>query len=303
MHRLREREHDHPSATFPGLPPFPGAHLPRAPTVTASDTVSSVVTTLRTSLVGWSRQAVEFVYPPVCVRCASPLPGTNPGDVRRLPSQCRFCNDCRELLRCPFEHMCLTCGAPVGPHLQTWGCRHCRGDRFAFERVVALGVYDQQLQSCCQRVKEPYGQPLTAGLSELLWEAHEATLTAADIDLVIPVPHHWWDRATGGQQPPVTIGSVLARRLSIPLTTHILAKRRRTTAQSSLSPTRRRRNLRGAFGMTGSARLDGLSVLLTDDILTTGTTADRAADVLRKAGAQRVLVAVLARGLGQSSRL
>jgi predicted amidophosphoribosyltransferase len=59
--------------------------------------------------------------------------------------------------------------------------------------------------------------------------------------------------------------------------------------------------LRDAFRVVGGTRLTGLTVLLADDVLTTGTTADRAARALQDAGADRVLVAVLARGIGQPS--
>lgn len=213
----------------------------------------------------------------------------------------RFCVRCRDKLRCRIEHACLSCGAPVGPNLQGWKCRLCRKDDFAFDGVVALGVYESDLKAACQRAKEPYGAPVAAGLSELLFEAHEATFTAAELDVVIPVPHHWWERLTQPHRPPMTMAGVISRRLSIPMATHILAKRRRTPPQSSLSPVRRRKNLRDAFCVAGAQQLEGTNVLLTDDILTTGTTADRAARALKQAGVQRVLVAVLARGIGRRS--
>jgi predicted amidophosphoribosyltransferase len=259
--------------------------------------VTSVIRTLRTSVIDWSRSAVGLVYPPLCVACGSELPER----ADAVPGHQRFCERCLGQLRCRIDRACLSCGAPVGPHLQGWKCRHCRMDEFAFERVVALGVYESALRGACQRAKEPNGGPLTAGLSDLLLEAHEATFCEARIDLILPVPHHWWERLTQPHLPPVTMASVLSRRLSIPMGTHILAKRRRTPAQSSLPPARRRRNLRDAFSVTGGQRLEGRTVLLTDDILTTGTTADRAARVLKQAGARRVLVAVLARGIGRSS--
>lgn len=259
--------------------------------------MTSVLRTIRTSAADLGRSAVEFVYPPACVACGGELSGCEEG----LFSRQRFCDTCYGRLRCRIERACLSCGAPVGPHLQGWKCRHCRKDDFAFERVLALGVYESALKSACQRAKEPHGGPLTAGLSELLYEGQEAALGEADIDLIVPVPHHWWERLTQRHLSPVTIASVLSRRLSIPQGTHILAKRRRTPTQSSLPPASRRRNLRDAFCVTDGRRLEGLSVLLTDDILTTGTTADRVARVLRQAGARRVLVAVLARGIGQSS--
>jgi predicted amidophosphoribosyltransferase len=65
-----------------------------------------------------------------------------------------------------------------------------------------------------------------------------------------------------------------------------------------LTPTARRENLKHAFHIGGQARLDGLRVLLVDDVLTTGTTAHRAARLLREAGAEQVYVVVVARGIG-----
>lgn len=248
---------------------------------------------LRNSLASWGRDAAGFLYPAVCVRCNQSLS-------ERASSQ-RFCRTCVDLLACRIDYACLTCGAPVGPHLETWGCRHCREDCFAFDRVLALGVYDQELKRCCQRSKDAFEAPLAAGLAELLWEAHGVTLADAEIDVVVPVPHHLWERLTRRHLPPVTLSRILARRLSIPLAPHILTKRRRTPAQSSLPPSKRRKNLKDAFRIAGGATLDGRTVLLVDDILTTGTTADQAARVLKDAGAARVLVAVVARGLGRST--
>lgn len=262
--------------------------------------VTSLVTTLCDAVTDWTREAVELVYPPTCVACGTALPSELARQEPHAGLGMRaFCSACYEQLRCRVDRSCQSCGAPVGPHLPTRNCRHCRNDRFAFDRVVALGVYQESLQNCCQRAKESFGRPIAAGLTGLLWDAHGPALRAANIDVVIPIPHHWWDRATGGVQPPVTIGRVLARQLSIPMATHILAKRRRTPAQSSLPPARRRTNLRNAFELVGRQQLGGLSVLLTDDILTTGTTANRAAHLLKEAGVARIFVAVLARGLGQ----
>lgn len=247
------------------------------------------------------RDTWEMVYPPVCVRCHASLESPRGNGNGLSAAERWFCSECYQLLRCRITNACRTCGAPVGPHLEAGGCPHCRGDRFAFDGVVALGVYEGELQRCCTQIKEPIQGPLAAGLTELLWEAHASTLTGWAIDLLVSVPHHWIERTTRPHLPPQTMATVLSRRLSRPMATHILAKRRRTPVQASLTPTRRRRNLKGAFTVTGRAELDGQTVLVADDILTTGTTAHRVAGVLKEAGARRVLVAVLARGLGQSA--
>jgi predicted amidophosphoribosyltransferase len=191
----------------------------------------------------------------------------------------------------------------VGPYLDTsQGCVHCRSDRFAFERVVSLGVYDGALRSACLLAKGPGGAPLATGLAELLWSRIKDDLGTAGIHVVIPVPHHWTSRLRHGHFPPVTIGRVLARRLNARWHTHILAKVRRTPSQVSLPVTDRRNNLRGAFRVVGGSRLNGLTILLVDDVLTTGTTSHRAATELNKAGASRVLVAVIARAIVHTAR-
>ncbi|MEX1096485.1 MAG: phosphoribosyltransferase family protein, partial [Planctomycetales bacterium] len=127
---------------------------------------------------------------------------------------------------------------------------------------------------------------------------HGKAPRAADAACVVPVPHHWTDRLRGRPNAAETVALVLARRLRVEFAGSILCKTRRTPAQASLTPAQRRTNLRRAFRARGRIPA-GITVLLVDDILTTGTTAHEAARHLRSAGAERVLVAVLARGLGR----
>ncbi|MBX3436976.1 MAG: ComF family protein [Planctomycetaceae bacterium] len=251
-----------------------------------------------------TRDAVNFVYPRSCVRCDTPLSESDAGFASNDEAfVSRFCRDCHRMLCCSIALPCLRCGAPVGPHLNTEnGCRHCRRDQFQFDRVFALGIYEDALRACCLRVKQGSGGPLTAGLTDLLWTAYREEWSGLGIDLVVPIPHSWFQRAARRHLPPVTMSHVLARRLKVPQELHILSKPRHTPAQTSLTPAGRRTNLRNAFRIDGGARLDGLTILLTDDILTTGTTADRATRVLKDAGAKRIHVVVIARGVGQSSR-
>ncbi|MCH7688446.1 MAG: ComF family protein [Planctomycetes bacterium] len=242
------------------------------------------------------RSGVDFLYPPCCLLCG--------GDVFEHPESRKFrpsfCDDCRAGLIWDYEDSCQRCAAPVGPHLDTTaGCIHCRGDRFAFEKVVRLGVYEGLLKQACRHAKNSYSQPLAAALGELLWEWDGEELHQAGVDLVVPIPQYWTRRFQRSHNPAETLGRVLARRLQVEFHTHILTKVRRTPAQSSLTPPQRRANLRGAFRVRRASELKGRSVLLVDDVFTTGTTANEASKVLRKAGAERVVVAVSARGLGR----
>lgn len=91
----------------------------------------------------------------------------------------------------------------------------------------------------------------------------------------------------------------VSRRLNVPCYPEIVWKTRRTPRQSTLNPTKRRANLRKAFAVELPRELAGQTVLLVDDVLTTGTTANEVAKALRKAGAGTVVAGVVARGIGR----
>ncbi|MBW3541476.1 MAG: hypothetical protein KY476_14510 [Planctomycetes bacterium] len=243
------------------------------------------------------RAGVETIYPSYCPRC-----GTNAlqfaTPTKGLP---RLCHPCAASLAPPVADFCRRCGAPVGPHLDTsGGCLHCCDDRFAFDTVIALGVYRNELRSACLRAKQPGSEILTAALATLLWERNSSTLQDGRFDAVVPVPRHWTDRLGRRHHSPGTLGRALARLLQIRFDGRVLRKVRRTPRQANLTVTERRANLRNAFRARRSKRLAGRRILLVDDVLTTGTTAHRTSRLLRQAGAASVSVAVLARGIGGS---
>jgi len=161
-----------------------------------------------------------------------------------------------------------------------------------------MGVYQNLLKSVCRRVKRLDGRIIASAAADLLWDRVGPELDEAGIDLVIPIPHHWTQRISHRQFASSSVAEVLARRLQGDFCARILAKVRRTPPQSGLTATARRKNLRKAFRARSRSVLSGRSVLLVDDILTTGTTAHEASKALRQAGVDRVVVAVLARGLG-----
>jgi ComF family protein len=233
--------------------------------------------------------ALDFVYPPACAICESPLSrGTG------------VCDDCRCELVDSSTNICLRCCAPVGPYLNTeQGCVHCLTDRFAFDRVLAAGVYDGPLRKAVLLAKHAHSTTVSRALAGLLLDRWEQGLRAARCDVVIPVPLHWTSRVARTQCAAEGVAVQLARRLGLPLDRNVLRKVRRTPPQSSLTPTQRRDNLKQAFRLSHGVRLDGCRVLLVDDVLTTGTTAHRAAQVLCRGGAEIVTVAVVARGLGR----
>jgi predicted amidophosphoribosyltransferase len=155
----------------------------------------------------------------------------------------------------------------------------------------------------CLAAKRPRSEEMVAALADLLWQREEEALRAARADLVIPVPHHWRENMAASPHAPETLAAVLSRRLRVDLATHILAKARRTDKQSELPSSRRRTNLKGAFHVPRRfhSDLDRRRILLVDDVLTTGTTADEATKALLAGSASSVAVTVIARALGRKT--
>jgi len=245
-----------------------------------------------------ARGAVDFVFPPACRLCAAELPEAPLASA--LPNRSPFCDTCRKELLLTRGRACIRCGAAIGPYLDpTAPCSFCRNEKYAFERVVRLAVYDGSVRAACLQSKNRGAEPLSAALAQLLWECEFENLQSAKVDVVVPIPHHWVRRFYRPHNPAETLASVWAARLQVPLATHILRKCRWTRPQARLSPHERRGNLRNAFQAASAQGLAGSAVLLADDVMTTGTTAHEAAKVLTQSGAARVVVAVIARGLGR----
>ena len=116
-----------------------------------------------------------------------------------------------------------------------------------------------------------------------------------DHDLVVPVPLHLERLRWRGFNQALSLARALVPRGDARLAPMALVRQRATAAQVGLGEADRRHNIRGAFAVSDRARVRGRRVLLVDDVMTTGATADECAGTLRRAGARQVDVLVLAR--------
>lgn len=229
----------------------------------------------------------DSLSPPVCAFCRA---DTGPLAVGRL------CRPCVAELTVQQGEMCRRCGADVPPsRLGQEGCPSCARQRFAFQKVVALGEYEGALREAVLRTKRGGAFPLSLGLAELLVQRRIAALRDPVPDVVVPVPMYWTRRIDRGHSTPEIVAEVLAAGLGIPTWRRGLVVCRNLRKQSQLSTADRRRNVRGAFRVRRGYRFQGRHVLLVDDVLTSGATCDELSRVLRQAGAAGVQVAVLAR--------
>jgi len=254
-----------------------------------------------------TRPALEslarLAYPEQCLLCGQPL-GV---DYRHV------CAACSERLPWIGPHACPVCGEQVGEYAATdKGCAECRGHAFQFERAVAPFRYEGRVRELILQFKYGRRPSLAYALGDLLGDFLAQGGLSQEVDALAPVPLHWRRRFARGFNQARLIALEVGQRFSLPVLTGLLCRRVSTRSQTTFSRTQRRTNVRGAFVIAGSetdanplrrllARLkrppsvQGLRLLLIDDVLTTGSTASECARILRNAGATRVLVATLAR--------
>jgi ComF family protein len=239
---------------------------------------------------GFPGAALDLVFPATCLSCGGQMDAGSPG------ANDLFCSTCVG----EFAFVaagCERCAAPLPP--AGAGCLHCNGRRFWFHAAVAAGRYTGRLRELVLRMKRSDENPVSLAMGKLIWQRCGPRLTAAGIDLVVPVPMHWRRRMAHGTNSAALLAEVLAGRLRLPAAYRILRRRRHTAPQFSLSTRERRANVRGAFSVRAGKRLEGAHVLLVDDIMTSGATCNEAARILRDAGARRVTVVVAARATSQ----
>jgi ComF family protein len=207
---------------------------------------------------------VGVVSPPCCAACDSP---TRPGAI--------FCNDCGPPPRCPHELPPFT---------------------------LAGGRYAPPLSTAIRRMKFGSRSDLAARLLPLLVQALGAADSLASAEpadeLALPVPLHSSRLIERGFNPAALLAKGLARHCNLRFGARVLVRSRATLAQSRLSRAERSHNVQGAFairtGVRGGAPLAGRSVVLVDDVITTGATVDACRRVLYAAGCVRVRVVALA---------
>jgi ComF family protein len=228
---------------------------------------------------------LQLLYPGVCFVCDRAL----------SPDQARFCTACRHTLTTDPHPSCPRCAATVGPFVNLeGGCTHCRGTPLHFEQAVRLGPYEGLLREVILRLKHSTGETLADVLGELWAEHSETRLRSLRADSVVPIPLHWRRRLQRGYNQSEALARALAARLRVPCQPSWLRRTRHTPFQTQQTPSLRPENVRGAFACRSGLALRGKTILLVDDVLTTGSTLSEAARSLRAAGAGRVVVAVLA---------
>jgi ComF family protein len=173
-------------------------------------------------------------------------------------------------------------------------CGRCLLGRFYFDKARSVALYDGLLRDMLHRFKYEGRLNLGEALSRILVDNLPNDLDG--FDLVLPVPLHIEKLRKREYNQSVILGIGLATRLRIPLDPFTLRKIRETRPQFEIeNEDERRRNVKGAFSVVDGRKIKKKSILLIDDVFTTGSTVNECARVLFESGAFRVQVLTLMR--------
>jgi len=230
----------------------------------------------------WFDALLAVLLAPACAACGVPLPHPTRGCV------CESCWSAVASLRPPLCHACGGALLPA-PHNALSVCPDCLRHPPVVDRARAIGVHDGSLRAIIHAFKYGGHRSLARPLAERM-RAAGATLVA-ESRAAIPVPLHRSRRRSRGFNQ----AGDLARHLGLPVA-HALVRIRDTSTQTALPAEERRANVASAFRPARSAAaLRGATVLLVDDVRTTGATLDACAAALKEAGIGRVVALTAAR--------
>lgn len=246
--------------------------------------VPELVRRAATGAVRFAADTRDLLFPPHCPGCGGRL-DPDPGGA--------LCPTCRRDLPSPGEPLCAGCG--IAGATDTAFCPSCRGHH-DMDDVVFAAPYAGTAKELVHRFK--YRADFAAGrfLAHLLATRIDTALPGS-VDLLVPVPLHRRRLAGRGFNQAALLARDIARRLELRVAVAALGRAGNTRSLAGLHPEERARELRGAFTVRRPERIAGRRVLLVDDVLTTGTTAEGCCRALKTAGARWVGVAVAARVL------
>ncbi len=226
--------------------------------------------------------ALDFLFPPHCAACQKS------GSV--------LCPPCLAAIRPLAPPLCPQCGKAM-PTYSTYGlCQNCAAHPLHMSGLRAVSIYQEPLRTCIHALKYAGNTRLAEPLGLLLAKAYQAYGIRADV--IVPVPLHRERQRQRGYNQTSLLAEVCARQVGVPLHDRLLVRHRATSSQVGLAAQKRQQNVTGAFLCTPAfvtGVLSGRTILIIDDVCTTGATIEACASPLFAAGAYAVWGLVLAR--------
>lgn len=225
------------------------------------------------------QRLLDLLFPPQCAICR------HGGHV--------LCAQCLSALQPLRPPLCPHCGTQL---FYNTPCRNCQYGVVRLSLLRVFGSYQGSLRLCIHALKYDGQKRLAQPLGSLLAQAYKEYNLQAD--LILPVPLHKERERQRGYNQTALLARQCASEAGVPLREDILLRHRATAAQASLKAHERQHNVEGAFACRpqfANGALSGRTILLIDDVCTTGATLEACAMSLFAVGAKKVCGLVLAR--------
>jgi competence protein ComFC len=227
---------------------------------------------------------LDLLFPPkpFCMLCDNKF--TEPRSI--------VCEDCKRKILPLVEPLCRKCGRPLENKKSL--CYDCQRDHHIFVQARSYGHYEGMLKQLINEFKYRGKRELAEILGNMMFCVLEQ-LPWPDFDYLIPLPLHIKRQRERGFNQAFLLTKVLSRKSKIPIFQG-LTRVKSTEHQTLLDKSFRKKNLDGAFKILNKSKIHGKTLLLIDDVYTTGATAGECSKSLLEAGAKSVYVLTCARG-------
>jgi len=236
-----------------------------------------------------SKRILELIYPSniYCICCGNIIDHTR---------HYALCDKCVRLFHWANKRTCGKCGKILADDYRYDLCYQCRETEYCFEKGFCCVQYGLYEKNCVLSFKYGGNAYMGEKLGQILYD--RISCEELDIDLILPIPMHRKKEQIRGFNQAALMAKELAVRLRVPYNNRILLRVRQTAPMSRISALERRENMEGAIAIAKGQTdiLCGKTILLIDDIFTTGSTADACSSVLMSVGVKAVYVLVFAAG-------
>lgn len=230
---------------------------------------------------------LDLIYPPVCAGCGNEWRG----------DETPICRECLHEIRFFSPPICPRCGAPGQQPIctETKRCRRCPEGTLFFDRARSVFSYkDPRVKNLIQALKFDRQTRLAAPLSRLLSRGYDLFYSGEPFDAIVPVPLHKSRLREREFNQAALLCQTLQTKTGVPIREDLVFRVRRTPPQYTLDPQKRRKNLARAFVAADETRVQGLRILLVDDVMTTGATINAVSAALRSSGSRSICALTLA---------
>ncbi len=230
------------------------------------------------------------IYPRHCPFCGVILPYGN-----------NLCNSCRQKLPLIHSPVCYRCGKPLNNSRQEL-CYDCRIFPKSFDQGLALFLYNSMTRKAISAFKYHNQRYMADYFAKAIYDMHSPQINSWHIQAIIPIPIHKNKRKKRGYNQAALLAKCLSRELNLPSHDDFILRKTDTLPQKQFSPQARLNNLNKAFTLNPKyfsstnenpsyIQLHHInSVLLIDDIYTTGATMESCTRILKKAGIEKVYI-------------